>query len=210
LQVGKTGLGFGCGLEPLSAIMAKHGCNIIATDLADEAAAKTGWSTSGQFARQLKDLNNEGLCDPKVFTNQVNFRHCNMNAIDDDLREFDFLWSSCSLEHLGGIEAGLRFIENAMKCLRPGGIAVHTTEFNLGSNDKTVDRPSICVFRKQDIESLALRLIGNGHKVGMLNFTPGNGEHDLHIDLPPHKGYIHLRLLLKRHLSTSIGIFITC
>ena len=131
-----------------------------------------------------------------------------MNAITDDLQGFDFLWSSCALEHLGGLEAGMRFIETAMKCLRPGGIAVHTTEFNLGSNDKTVDRPSVSIYRKRDIESLALRLTRKGHHVGTINFTPGTGPKDLHIDLPPYIGSTHLRLLLKRHLSTSIGIYV--
>jgi hypothetical protein len=36
LQPGKTGLGFGCGREPLAGLLAQHGCTILATDLAQD------------------------------------------------------------------------------------------------------------------------------------------------------------------------------
>ena len=52
-----------------------------------------------------------------------------MNHLPDDLRGFDFTWSSCALEHLGTLAAGADFVVAQMDCLRPGGVAVHTTEF---------------------------------------------------------------------------------
>lgn len=208
LAEGARGLGFGCGKEPISAIAAKHGCTIVATELAEQDAADAGWAKSGQYACRLEDLNAGGLCSPSEFAERVSFRHCDMNAIDTDLRDFDFVWSSCALEHLGGLKPGLEFIENAMQCLRPGGIAVHTTEFNLGSNDNTLDRRSTCIYRKRDIEALALRMLELGHGVGTLNFTTGTGQDDVFVDLPPYKSPVHLRLLLKRHLSTSIGLYV--
>ncbi len=129
---GMRGLGFGCGKEPMVALMAKMGAKIVATDLASEDAAKSGWIAGNQHASILEDLNQNGLCPPEIFGERVTFQSCDMNNITSDLRGFDFLWSSCSLEHLGSLQHGLTFIENSLNCLRPGGIAVHTTEFNLG------------------------------------------------------------------------------
>jgi hypothetical protein len=47
-----------------------------------------------------------------------------------------------------------------------------------------------------------------GHGLGSINFTPGSELPDLYIDLPPYQSSVHLRLLIKRHLCTSIGIFV--
>ena len=49
------------------------------------------------------------------------------------------------IDRIGSIELGLQFIENSMATLRPGGVAVHTTEFNLedGETIGTVTAGSI-------------------------------------------------------------------
>lgn len=208
LRDGARGLGFGCGKEPLPSLMAKLGCNIVVTDLEKNEAAKSGWIDGNQHASHLKDLNYPKILDPSVFARKATFRACDMNDIPDDLSNFDFVWSSCSLEHLGSLENGLHFIENSAKCLRPGGVAVHTTEFNLGSNEKTLESGGACIYRKRDIEGLALRLIKKGYQIGKINFLPGSEPPDLFIDLPPYKSAIHLRLIVKRHLTTSIGLFL--
>ena len=59
----------------------------------------------------------------------MRFRAVDMNDIPPDLRGFDFTWSSCALEHLGTLRAGADFVVEQMTCLRPGGVAVHTTEY---------------------------------------------------------------------------------
>ena len=43
-----------------------------------------------------------------------------MNELPGDLAGFDFTWSSSAFEHLGSLEAGARFVERQMHCLRPG------------------------------------------------------------------------------------------
>jgi hypothetical protein len=131
-----------------------------------------------------------------------------MNAISDDLRGFDFVWSSCAFEHLGSLSGGLSFVTNAMHCLRPGGLAIHTTEFNLTSNFVTFEDPSLAIFRKADIEGLAQTLTDAGHTVAKLNFNPGSGELDRYYDLPPYKDEPSLRLKLDRFVYTSIGLII--
>ena len=210
LATGRRGLGFGCGREPLAAVMAQHGCHVVATDLAAASAAGRGWIETEQHAAALEDLNERGICDPDAFRERVRFRAEDMNAISADLRGFDFVWSSCAFEHLGSIAHGIKFVENAMQCLAPGGIAVHTTEFNLTSNYRTIESPDLVVFRKHDIEHLIHRLTAAGHKVLSLNLNPGSGELDRYVDLPPYKKDPHLRLELGGYVLTSIGLVVRC
>ena len=208
LAEGKRGLGFGCGTEPLSALMASMGCEIVATDLDTETAEKQGWWTkTHQHAGGLAQLNEAGICDPALFARKVSYRSCDMNAIPSDLRGFDFTWSSCSLEHLGSLENGLEFIQRSIDCLKPGGVAVHTTEFNLGTNDRTLESRVTVAYRKKDIEGLALRLIGKGYKIPRINFSPGDRLLDRVVDRPPYR-HSHLKLLVSRHLLTSIGLVV--
>lgn len=208
LAEGKRGLGFGCGREPLSALIASMGSEILATDLDPEMAEKQGWSTkTHQHAAGLAELNEAEICEPDLFAMKVSYRSCDMNAIPSELRGFDFVWSSCSLEHLGSLRNGLEFIERALDCLKPGGIAVHTTEFNLGSNDRTLETSAVVAYRKKDIENLALGLIRNGYKIPRINFSPGDQPLDRVVDRPPYR-HSHLKLLYARHLLTSIGLFI--
>src|SRR4030095_17235239 len=107
-----------------------------------------------------------------------------MKAISGDLKVFDCVCSSCAFEHLGSIAHGARFVENAMRCLAPGGIAVHTTEFNLTSNYQTLESRDLVIFRKHDIEHLVRRLQLAGHEIFPLNLNPGARELDPHVDLP--------------------------
>ena len=208
LAEGKRGLGFGCGTEPLSALMASMGCEILATDLDTETAVKQGWWTkTHQHADGLAQLNEAGLCDPVLFARKVSYRSCDMTAIPSELKGFDFVWSSCSLEHLGSLENGLEFIERSMDCLKPGGVAVHTTEFNLGTNDRTLETNAVVAYRKKDIEALALRLIAKGYRIPLINFSPGDRMLDRVVDRPPYR-HSHLKLLYARHLLTSIGLFV--
>ena len=208
LTEGRRGLGFGCGKEPLAAMMAHLGANVVATDLSAATAAGHGWIETAQHAAALEDLNERGICDAHRFRERVQFRSEDMNAISPDLEGFDFVWSSCAFEHLGSIAHGLRFVENAMRCLAPGGIAVHTTEFNLTSNYHTLQSPDLVIFRKHDIEDLVRRLQLAGHEVFPLNLNPGSRELDRHVDLPPYKPQPHLRLLLDRYVITSIGLIV--
>ena len=208
LAEGKRGLGFGCGTEPLSALMASMGCEILATDLDTETAVKQGWWTkTHQHADGLAQLNEAALCDPVLFARKVTYRSCDMTAIPSELKGFDFVWSSCSLEHLGSLENGRSFIERSIDCLKQGGVAVHTTEFNLGSNDRTLETRAVVAYRKKDIEGLALRLIAKGYRIPLINFSPGDRMLDRVVDRPPYR-HSHLKLLYARHLLTSIGVFV--
>jgi SAM-dependent methyltransferase len=207
LQPHMRGLGFAVGREPLPSLFATFECEIVASDWYEDAARAAGWVGTDQHASNLEVLNERGLCAPDLFQKRVSFRVVDMNQIPGDLRNFDFLWSSCSLEHLGSIEKGEQFIYNALECLRPGGVAVHTTEFNLSSNDHTVDHEPTVLFRRRDIERVAARLAAMGHEIE-LDFSEGNGTYNRFVDVPPYRSDPHLRLLISDYVCTSIGLII--
>ncbi|MDA8270435.1 MAG: class I SAM-dependent methyltransferase [Actinomycetota bacterium] len=206
LRPGRTGLGFGVGKEPLVPLFASLGCHVVATDQSTDAAISAGWSGSNQFAGNLNSLNELGLCDQQLFESLVTFQTVDMREIPADLKDFDFTWSSCALEHLGTIEEGIEFVLKQMACLRAGGIAVHTTEFNISSNRSTVDAGPTVLFRKGDLERLS-RLVKNNGDAVKLDFTLGSTEADNHIDRPPWSG-AHLRLEHSGFVITSFGLVI--
>jgi len=208
LRNGARGLGFGVGLEPLPSLYAALGCHIVATDLPSGDTRAQMWSDTDQLGVDLGHIHNPRLCDDKTFFDRVSYRAVDMNAIPSDLTDFDFTWSSCAYEHLGSIEAGLRFFENSLECLKPGGLAVHTTEINLSSNGSTLENGSTVIFRRRDFEDLAERLLAKGHEVMPITFDSGNSELDRVIDLPPYSNDPHLKLQLLRWVSTSFGMIV--
>lgn len=165
LKPGKRGLGFAVGTEPLPAYFAAKGCEIVATDLnAKEAGA---WSQTGQnTGGDIKKLNSLGICPKPVFEKKVSYRDADMNDIPADLmkEEFDFCWSSCAIEHVGSLKKSKMFLKNMLKTLKPGGIAIHTTEYNLSSNTDTIEDGESVIWRKKDVLEVIedLKLIGGG------------------------------------------------
>lgn len=209
LQPGRRGLGFAVGREPLPSLFATYGCQILATDLDEYRAKQAGWVDSGEHASGLEALNHKGICPSNLFRKRVQFRIVDMNRVPDDLREFDFVWSSCSVEHLGSLEAGFRFMRNMTRCLRPGGVAVHTTEYNVSSNDATLSRGHTVLFRKRDLLSMRTLLESQGHHVAPLDFDAGNEPADLYVDEPPFGYSPHLKLRIGEYAATSIGMIVT-
>jgi hypothetical protein len=156
----------------------------------------------------LAALNDGGLCDPERFAKLVRWRDVDMRNIPSDLRDADFCWSCCALEHLGSIEAGLRFIEHSVDCLRPGGVAVHTLEFNLDSNSATISEGGTVLFRRRDIEELVKRLEASGHRVEPVDWDQGDALLDNYTDVPPYHPDCHLRLKIAGYRCTSLGLII--
>ena len=208
LQPTKRGLGFAVGREPLAALFASRGCAIVATDLGAEQAERTGWIESNQHASDIAHLNGRGLCPPESFAEHVTFQAADMRAIPESLRSFDFVWSSCAMEHLGGLAPGLEFVRRAMDCLAPGGIAVHTTEFNCDSDIETVETGHSVVYRKRDLKALAVALAADGHTLEPFDFDTGDSEADRIVDEPPYNGQVHLKLRIGRFASTSFGLVV--
>lgn len=208
LAPGMKGLGFGVGEEPLAAAFARRGIKVLATDLGAIDAQAKGWVDTAQHAASKASLNARGLCAPELFEQNVDFRVMDMNAIPLDLSgQFDFCWSACALEHLGSIRKGLDFIVNSVRCLRPGGVAVHTTELNCSSNNDTLDHDGTVLFRMRDFIALARDLADQGCRID-LNFNLGDQPLDRHVDVPPYSSDNHLKLQIAKWTSTSFGVIV--
>jgi SAM-dependent methyltransferase len=185
MRPGARGLGFGCGEEPLPSLMASEGVDVVVTDLPPDDARARAWRDTGQHADSRERSFRADLATREAFDAHVQLRYVDMNAIPGDLRGFDFCWSICALEHLGSIANGLRFIERSLDCLRPGGLAVHTTEFNYGNDHETIDDWPTVLFQRAHFAALAERLRARGYLIDELDFDVGDRPLDRYIDLPP-------------------------
>lgn len=209
LATGKRGIGFAVGHEPLASLFASCGADVIASDYHGDSSS--GWADTGQLGASLKAIHWPGLIDEGEFRARVEFRPIDMRNLSDLPSEhYDFMWSSCSFEHLGSLDAGAAFVHDAMRLLRSGGVAVHTTEFNVSSNDETVAKGGNVIYRRQDIERLDGRLRKIACGIEALDFEAGTDPHDLAFDVPPYyqAGKQHLKLKMMGHISTSILLIV--
>ncbi|MGO8704864.1 MAG: radical SAM protein [Candidatus Brocadiia bacterium] len=215
LKPGRQGLGFGCGEEPLPSLFVKYGTSITATDLPPDNVNARNWASSAQHAGSLEKIRRLDICpDPSALA-RIALRFVDMNDIPRDMDgKYDFCWSVCSLEHVGSIAKGLAFIVNSLRTLKPGGVAVHTTEFNL-ENGPTVDNWGTVLFQRGHIEGLVNFLTSQGHKVAPLDLSAGDDILDGFVDVPPWpwdnaavRARAHLKLCLDGFPCTSVGIII--
>jgi SAM-dependent methyltransferase len=205
---GNIGVGYAVGEEPLPSLFASWGAKVIASDQAPTETAKLNWG-NGQLCDSKAMLNRKGLCHPKMFEELVEFRHVDMNFIPEDLGPYDFCWSSCSFEHLGNIDKGLEFVVNSSKLLKPGGVGVHTTEYNVSSNNATLTEGGSVYFRKRDIERLGPMLEAIGCEMLPVDWSTGNHPIDSFVDeARPEDPPFHLKLMLDGFVLTSIAVIV--
>ena len=205
---GSRGLGFGVGREPIVAWAAGRGSEVLATDLDPADRRAPAWADRGQFGGAREELQRPDLCPPEEFAERVRRRSVDMNAVPADLVGFDFTWSACALEHLGSLDAGARFVERAMSCLRSGGLAVHTTELNVSDPEQTVEEGATVAYRQSDLETLARRLEEQGHRVAPLDFRAGDGLLDELEPVLPYGWEHHVRARLGPILTTSFALVV--
>ena len=117
----------------------------------------------------------------------------------------DFIWSSCAMEHLGTLEKGLAFVENAMNILKVGGVACHTTEFNVSSINSTIESGINVIYRESDLRQLDCRLRFKSCCLEPLDLEKGNHRDDILFDFPPYgqSSRVHIKLLIDGYVSTS-------
>ncbi|GGF80180.1 hypothetical protein GCM10007301_45390 [Azorhizobium oxalatiphilum] len=221
LKEGMRGVGFGCGTEPIPSYLASRGIDVTVTDLAPDESAGRGWSNTNQHTATLEHAFKSDLVSRELFDRHVRLAYVDMNDIPPALRDYDFCWSICALEHLGSIAKGLDFIQNSLDTLKPGGVAVHTTEFNFLNDQETIDNWPTVLFQRQHFQSIAERLRMLGHDVAELDFAIGNKPLDRFIDVPPWEhdmtdyvrsnwgdGHVHLKLSIDGFPSTCFGLII--
>src|ERR1039457_1775258 len=164
LRTGIKGLGFAVGQEPLASHFAGRGCQVLATDLEHDASNRE-WIATNQHAAAKEVLFQPLLVDREIFDCRVKFQPADMRTLEGLSGEYDFLWSSCALEHLGSLEEGLDFVVKSAELLKAGGVAVHTTEFNVLSNDATIRTGGNVVYRRRDILMLGQKLKSKGFEL---------------------------------------------
>ena len=218
LVPGRRGLGFGCGEEPLPSLFAKYGARILATDLDRSRPETEAWRLTNEHSAGVESVRRLDICPDAALLGNIDFTPVDMNAIPREFDgQFDFCWSTCAFEHLGSIACGLAFVEHAMRTLRPGGIAVHTTEFTIDDRETIDHNPTVLYQRRHFIE-LAERLSRAGHRVVDFDFGTGGHVLDRFVDLPPfaHPAlvdsthYAHLKLAIDGYVCTSFGLIVRC
>ena len=210
LAAGRSAIGFGVGTEPLTAVLAARGVRVLATDQPAERAGN--WSTSNQHAAGRESLRRSDICVDEQFDALVDFRPVDMTRIPDDLGQFDAAWSSCCFEHLGSARAGADFVVSSLGVVRPGGVVVHTTEFDCSGRSTRLEVGAIergdyvCFYRRSDLARLVRRLRALGHHV-RANYHVGT-HHPLEqdVDEPPYSHDPHLRLRVEDRVVTSFGL----
>ncbi|WP_376100209.1 SAM-dependent methyltransferase [Roseomonas sp. CCTCC AB2023176] len=217
LTPGKRALGFAVGSEWLPSLFASAGVDVVATDLPAQDRRARPWLNAAQHGGNADALFKPEVVSEELFRRHVTLRPVDMNHIPGSLEGFDFLWSVCSLEHCGTLQKGMDFVVNAMRCLRPGGVAVHTTEFNLDPDGPTLERGRTVLYQRRHIEALAARLEAAGHRMLPVDFDLGDGVLDRYVDLPPFDAQPwflprapvpHLRLAYRGFAVTSLGFVV--
>jgi SAM-dependent methyltransferase len=226
LTYGKRGLGLGCGTEPLPCFFASTGCHIVAGDQPPSNTNTTAWSDNNEYTESIDSLYKSEYMSRDDFDERVSLKYIDMNKLPEDLYGmFDFCWSSCVVEHLGSIRNGLDFLKNSVKLLKPGGVSVHTIEFNYLDAPLTLDNCSSNLFKRSHMESLR-EDIANVGVMPLFDFSVGEGILDKYIDMPPFPfanipgldvsaariypsgGTPHIKLWLYGFPTTSFGLII--
>lgn len=205
---GRHAVGFGVGREPIPAALAAHGVSVLATDLDASERAAGQWADSAQHLSSLEALSAPEIVSDEILERQVSIRYVDMNAIPDDLGSFDLVWSCCALEHLGTARAGLEFVARTLELLRPGGIAVHTTELELTARAKTAEYGNIVVYRPSDLDAFAQEVRGRGFSIETNWYVAMETPADRWIAHHPYDDPAHLKLIIGDSVSTSVGLLI--
>lgn len=223
LAPGRRGIGFGCGEEPLASYFASIGIDTLVTDLEPSRVAGLGWQETHQHASSSEQAFHGDIVARDLFDRHVSHRHIDMNQLPVFDQLYDFCWSVCALEHLGSIAKGLEFIENSLAAIKPGGIAVFTTEFNCQPDGSTIDNWMTVLFQRKHFEALSARLTKQGHCMLGPDFDIGDGVLDHFVDLPPYSigeglqlhgqwapvnQMAHLKLAIEGYAATCYGIII--
>jgi SAM-dependent methyltransferase len=206
---GARGVGFGVGSEPLAAVFARGGMDVLATDQSAEQGS--AWGPSGQLMRGLENLSHPYIVDDKELTRRATLRAVDMNELPADLGSFDFAWSSCVIEHLGSPQKGLDFIRNSCDFLKPGGVSVHTTELELIPREETVDYGHMAVYRPDDLLAFQERMQADGFEISLNLHVPMDAPEDRFVSLPDDAALedeSHLKLVIGDSVSTSFGIVV--
>jgi len=164
LEQGAVGLGFEPSPSGVPAALAAMHTTLIAA-----FPTRPGHQLDPNVLK--RDLGTRAPCDRKTFEENVTARIVPWRRLPEDLVNFDFLWSARANERLYSVAAALQFIEDAMVCLRPGGLAVHTMSYDLSPGGRSIPSTERILLQQGDVERIALVLVSRGHEVAQFKIA---------------------------------------
>lgn len=106
---------------------------------------------------------------------KVTFELWDIIAIPPHFRNsFDLTWPGCVPEHMILLLRRLRFIRSSLGCLKSDGVSFYTKEFNLTSDNGTVDIPSYSIYKRQVIVAFISAFMEEGFIVEPLESNIGD------------------------------------
>jgi SAM-dependent methyltransferase len=122
----KIGLSMGGGSERVLYSIANHVKKLFVTDLYDE---NTTWDCARTFNPDDFITQNKPF---EVDDEKITALKMDMRLLEFDDNSFDFCYSSCAFEHIGGFDDFTQHLDEVYRCLKPNGVYVFTTELQLG------------------------------------------------------------------------------
>lgn len=204
-------VGFAVGEEPTVSYLASKNVTVVATDLPPDAKQAAAWQATNQLMN-TNDLNARHIATTEQMSH-VSSEFVDMNTLEKtnvwkQAGTFDLVWSICSVEHTGSLRQALDFMVKSLHLLRPGGSAVHTTEFNIASLGSTVDHQGTVLFRKSDIDAFHNCAVKKGYEMVRPCYDVSSGAVDREYDTPPYSHDRHLRLEIDKYISTCVGMVV--
>jgi len=195
---GRSAIGLGVQRERIASLLASRGVEVVAIGRPGETTEQESRGGLHLFFPEIVQLEDFELL--------VHFTEADLREPELDLGgPYDMCWSCAMAQHMGTLDKVTGLLEGSLNLLKPGGVAVHTLDFNVGSDSATVEEPNFSIPRRRDIEALVTRLTRAGHEVLPLNLHPGHDTADGVVDTPPY-GLPHLKLQVGEHVVTSLGI----
>lgn len=127
LESTKLGLSMGGGKELVAYALARHVQQLVITDLYD---TNTSWDCAktespDDFIRQNKPF--------PVDDARLRAQRMDMRELEFPDGTFDFCYSTCAVEHIGGREDFVRHFKEVARVLKDDGVYVFTTEILYGA-----------------------------------------------------------------------------
>lgn len=133
-----VGLSLGGGYERVLYAVGRHVRELVVTDL---YAPDSAWETSSTGDPQEFLLRHQPF---PVEEGRLRALRMDMRFLDFPDESFDFCYSSCAIEHIGGRDDFLRHMNEVARVLKSGGVYVLTTEVSL--EDEVIENPGNYVF----------------------------------------------------------------
>lgn len=146
LDNGGTALSLGGGRERLLYSLAPHVARLVVTDLYDTG---TPWDTA---RTENPDAFVRAGAPFHLDTWPIEARRMDMRQLDFEDESFDFAYSSCAVEHIGGWDDFRTHLQEVHRVLKPGGVYAFTTEFHYG--DESLEHPGNFIFAGSYLQAL--------------------------------------------------------